>query len=102
MFFKSAVQVIPFKEFMATKATVGSSYYSASYLLGSDIVQLVDYGSIFFIGLGVVLLGITILEKYGVKINKELVRAVVLVLGISSVLFAILNSSFLTGLRFGW
>ena len=70
--------------------------------MGADIVQLVDYGLIFFIGLGVVFLGITVLEKYGVKINKELVRAVVLVLGISSVLFAILNSSFLTGLRFGW
>lgn len=92
MWFKSAVQVIPFREFMASK-TVGSSYYSSSYLLSGSVIDYLDYGLIFFIGLGVVLLGITVLEKYDIKINKTLLRIVVLMLGCSFFLYAILNSN---------
>lgn len=97
MWFKSPVQVIPFKEFMATN-TVGSSYYSSSYLLSADVVNYVDYGLVFFIGLAVVLLGITVLEKYDIKINKDLLRIVVLIIAGSSILYSILNSHLFIGL----
>lgn len=61
------VEVIPFKAFVA-----GYSYMAPS----PGTLSLLDGGLTFFIGTGVVLLGLIALEKMGVTVNESFVRAI--------------------------
>ncbi len=57
-------EVIPFKAFVAG-SSIGPSY---------QVLSMVDGGLTFFVGTGVVLLGLIALEKMGLTINESLIR----------------------------
>lgn len=78
-------EVIPFKVFM-----------SAGHL------SAVDGGLTFFVGTGVVLLGLVALEKLGVTINETAVRWFVRISVVSFVAWWVLTSPLLRHLLFGF
>jgi hypothetical protein len=73
--------VIPFKEFM--KGNVGPRKTYSSFLLGitpfAGFEKNLDGGLIFFIGIGAVLVGLALLEKYGIAVNEAAVKWVLAV-----------------------
>ena len=69
--------VIPFKAFVA-----GTSYIAPN----PGVLSMLDGGLTFFVGTGVVLLGLIALEKAGITINETLIRT----MGIASLIAAAL------------
>lgn len=82
-------EIVPFQAFL-----------SGSVVPSSSILSAVDGGLSFFVGTGVVLLGLVVAEKMGWNINKPAIRWTVRVCVALFVLWAVLTSGFLHHLLF--
>jgi len=84
-------EVIPFKLFMAT-----------SMAPSPNLVSWVDGGFTFFVGTGVVLLGLIAAEKMGLSINESMIRMFVYVGAVLAIGFAIFKSNLFRHLLMGF
>lgn len=82
------METIPLKVFMA----------SPSY----QVTSMVDGGLTFFVGTGVVLLGLIALEKLGVPINEKMVRMSVLTGIVVMVLWTVLKNPLFRSMLLGF
>jgi hypothetical protein len=57
-----------------------------------QIFSLLDGGLTFFVGTGVVFLGLVVAEKFGIPVNESTVRAFMIVGAVVAVCFAIVKS----------